>query len=328
MTRPGKLRIWIALLCAAITVFTRQPIPAQSASQSPATVKTSVSENDLVHYGDLLDVDVLGSLEYDWRGTVNPEGFLDSLALNTAPIYALCRSEEAVAADIAAGYSKTLRDPKVVVKILDRSGRAAAVLLGAVRTPQRFSIRRQARLSELLALSGGITDAASGDVTLVRPSNLNCSPADGSNDRNATLHIKLVDLLSGAPEANPIVLSGDIINVGEASPIYVIGGVNTPRPIPSRREMTVTRAISSAGGLAKEANGSDITVFRREGSGNKAISIDLKKIKDGQQEDVVLRPLDIVDVGQKGRPKPKFPPNIMSDTAAQNIYNVPVRIIE
>ncbi|MDM7924023.1 MAG: hypothetical protein QUS14_17160 [Pyrinomonadaceae bacterium] len=32
---------------------------------------------ELIHYGDLIDIDVVGSFEYDWRGTLTQEGFID-----------------------------------------------------------------------------------------------------------------------------------------------------------------------------------------------------------------------------------------------------------
>ncbi|HKX84258.1 MAG TPA: hypothetical protein VJL58_08565, partial [Pyrinomonadaceae bacterium] len=57
-------------------------------------------KSDLVHFGDLIDVDVVGSFEFDWRGTLNPEGFLDGLEHVDKPVYALCRSESDIARSI------------------------------------------------------------------------------------------------------------------------------------------------------------------------------------------------------------------------------------
>jgi protein involved in polysaccharide export with SLBB domain len=311
-----------------ITFFTLV-ISMHAQTAMPTPVRSDVPENDLIHYGDLIDVDVVGSLDGDWRGTVSPEGFLQGMIYAPEPIYALCKSEAAIANEIKAQYSKTLRDPKVVVRVLDRSGRAATLLLGAVRNQQRFKLRREVRLSELLAVSGGITDTASGEITIVRPADLNCFASDASaNGKPEFMHFTVSQVLSGDPAANPVVLSGDIITVVEASPIYVIGGVNNPRQISSREEMTVSRAISSAGGLAREAVESEITVYRREGKEGKSINIDLKKIKSKQQDDLVLKPFDIVDVGQKGRGKPKFPPSVSIDAVSRDIFKLPVRIIE
>ena len=298
-------------------------------SPTPSPVQPDTPESDLIHYGDLIDVDVVGSLDGDWRGSVNPEGFLQGLIYAREPIYALCKSEQAVASEITSQYARTLREPKVVVRLLDRSGRAVTLMLGAVRNQQRFKLRRETRLNELLALSGGITDTASGDITIGRPADLNCFPsAEKENGKLALTRLTIRQVLSGDPDANPVILSGDIITVVEASPIYIIGGVNNPRQISSREEMTLSRAISSAGGLAKEAVEGDITIYRREGKEGKSISVDLKKIRSKQQDDLVLKPFDIVDIGQKGRAKPKFPPTVSLDALSRDIYKLPVRVVE
>src|SRR5688572_1835097 len=107
---------------------------------APAAAQDDLAE--LIHFGDVIEVDVIGSYDYDWRGSINPEGFLDGLDTLENPIYALCRSELALAATIAREL-KVLRDPKVAVRILDRSSRAVAFVSGAVRSPKRFQIKRR-----------------------------------------------------------------------------------------------------------------------------------------------------------------------------------------
>jgi hypothetical protein len=47
---------------------------------------------NLVHFGDLLEVDVIGSYEYDWRGTLTPDGYLDGLDTIENQIYGLCQT--------------------------------------------------------------------------------------------------------------------------------------------------------------------------------------------------------------------------------------------
>ena len=119
----------------------------------PSYIRSAAPGNTgLIHFGDLIDVDVVGSFEFDWRGTLTPEGFLDGFDKIEAPVYALCRTEEQLASVITAEFVKTLRDPKVAVRILDRSNRAVAYLDGAVKIPQRFQIRRPVRLNELLVI--------------------------------------------------------------------------------------------------------------------------------------------------------------------------------
>ena len=295
-------------------------------------------EPELIHFGDLIDVDVVGSFEFDWRGTINPEGFLDGIEHVDAPVYALCRSESEIARTIEKEYARMLRDPRIVVRIVDRSNRAVAYLDGAVKTPQRFQIRRPVHLNELLILAGGLTDRASGDISIFRPADVTCKveKADSAetivkarqSNGAQTVNIKISDLLRGVKEANPQIVSGDIVTIVEALPIYVIGGVNVPKTISSRSKMTVSHAIDSAGGLAKEAAPGKVTIFRRENGSSTIIDADIEAIRAGKAEDVVLKPYDIVDVPQKGKPKRAFPPVIDTGRRRGPITKLPLRIVD
>ena len=291
----------------------------------------------LVHFGDLIEVDVIGSYEYDWRGSLTPEGFLDGLENLENQIYGLCQTEAALSSAIERELTKTLREPKVAVRILDRSNRAVAFLSGAVRSPKRFQIKRKVHLNELLVLSGGITDRSSGEIAIFRPANLNCTEPPKNTEGEfvkasqpggaATFNIKIADILRGDPTANPQIVSGDIVTVSEALPIYVIGGVNSPQQIPMRNELTLSRAIAMSGGLAKEGN-SGITIFRREGRETKLIQADLQKIAAKESDDPVLKPFDIVDVPQKGKPPRTRPPVIDKRSDSVALGTLPLRVID
>ncbi len=330
-----------------ISVFAQTTTPSKENLENVR--EPQKSEQELMHSGDLIDVDVIGSTEYDWRGTLNPEGFLSGINFTGNPIYALCQTEESVAAKIAASYAKILREPKVVVKILDRSNRPVSILYGAVKKNQRFQIKRPVWLNELIIVSGGFTDKVSGEIQILRPPNSNCEkeklkPIESSgavpvekdekiaqtskSDETQYINIKISDLLSGKKEANPQILSGDIITVLEAKPIYVIGGVGTPKQIPLRTQITLSRAIDSAGGLAKGADAKKVTIFRKTAE-PKIIEADLEKIKANQAEDIILQAFDIVEVTETGHEKRKFPPIInANDLGQKTAGNLPLRVVD
>lgn len=288
-----------------------------SAAQAPSPIgpTAAVGRADLIHFGDVIDVDVLGGFEFDWRGKLTPEGYLDGIDAYGEAIYGLCRSEKQVADAVVNALAKILRTPVVEVKIIDRSDRAAIRVDGAVRTPSRFRIRRNAHLSELLILAGGITDAASGGITILRPAKLACGTVAAGDEKSSppqdnathTLNITISDLLNGKADANPEVFSGDLITVTRSSPIYVIGAVNNPRPLYTPSEITLSRAIAMAGGVTKQADPRNVTIFRRSGGETSIIRADLK---DGNSKsgDVILKPFDIIDVAGKGGSKRQFPP--------------------
>jgi protein involved in polysaccharide export with SLBB domain len=324
-------------ICLILQIFLTVSQIAQESSSNPPKTKENA---DLIHFGDLVEVDVIGSSEFDWRGTLNTEGFLDGDFFVDEPIYALCQTEETVAAALAAGFGKILRNPQVVVKILDRSGRAVSYLYGAVKTPQRFQIERPVRLNELLILAGGIDEKASGEIQILRANKLNCQKQEPKNKEtenilvnqkkngSETLNISISELIKGGTNANPQILNGDVITVTEAEPIYIIGGVANPRKINARSQMTVSRAIASAGGFSKNADLKNITIFRRNKKEVIQIEVDFEKIRTNESADVVLQKFDILEVGENGREKRKFSPIVKVLETQVKPLELPLRIIE
>ena len=348
-----KIRKFYYFLCLFLCLFFGQSIlSAQTPTPSETPIDNSENkveintqdDSNLIHLGDLIEVDVVGSLEFDWRGTINPEGFLNGINFVEEPVFALCRSGEKVAADVAKGYRRILREPKVEVRILDRSNRAISILAGAVKLPQRLQIRRAVFLNELLIISGGLTDKASGEIQIYRPQNLSCKAKNeaankgkeekerfttvSQDDGSQYINIKISDLLTGKKESNPQILSGDIITVLEAQSVYVTGGVTNPKQVSFRSQITLTRAIASAGGITKEADAKKVSIFRRNGGETQIIEADLEKIKANQAEDVSLQASDIVEVMQRGREKRKYPPVVNAvDSGDKNSLKLPLRII-
>jgi polysaccharide biosynthesis/export protein len=312
------MKMYSAILRFSIHVAIAGCLTSVAFSQQPTPTATPASE-DLVHFGDLIDVDIVGGFEFDWRGKLSSDGFLDGFDSYGDPIAGLCRSEEQIAADVAKALSKILREPKVVVRVIDRSDRAVVRLEGAVRTPTRFRVRRPVRLQELIVMAGGLIDSSSGEVTILRPGKMNCATASADN-KTEIFVIKISELRT---------LSGDVVTATTADPIYVIGAVGNPRSISSREQMTVTRAIAMAGGLVKNADAAKISIFRREVAETRIIELDLAKIKSGEIVDEILRPFDILDIAAKGGEKRKFPPvSIRDDGRDKNKGELPLKIVE
>jgi protein involved in polysaccharide export with SLBB domain len=309
----------------------------------------TINPDALIHFGDLIDVDVLGSTEYDWRGTITPEGFLDGIEFTEDSIYGLCRTEQMVAADIAASYGRFLNNPNVKVTILDRSNRPVSTLFGAVRLPQRFKIRRPVYLNELIVLAGGFTDRASGEIQILRQPDASCAAklaneklsftsngeqrdriVNSSQDNSSEfINLTISDLLSGKNESNPQILYGDVVTIRKAEPVYIIGGVVNPRQIPIRDRMTVSRAIATAGGLTKQANRQKIIVFRRVAGQTKIIEVNLNDIESQNTVDLLLQAYDIVDVAEDDRNEKKYPPVLRIDEPeTEKMSELPIRIID
>ncbi|MBC7798090.1 MAG: SLBB domain-containing protein [Pyrinomonadaceae bacterium] len=290
-----------------------------------------ISDAELIQNGDEIDVDVLGSVEYDWRGKPDDNGFLSSLPYSDETFFSLCRTTDEIAAELVKSYSKILKNPVIEVRVIDRSARQPALLTGAIRQQSRLRIQREIKLNELVILLGGLTEKASGEVEILRPANLSCIAHNRIQAETQVFKIKLKDLIAGKPEANPIIKSGDIITIQQAELIYVIGGVVAPQRIFYRNQITLSRALSSVGGFSRDANISEITIYRRaKGSPSRSIiKIDYNDIKKNAAKDVNLEASDIIEVSRSGRVRSNRPPRLDdSDDSVTDINSIPVRVID
>lgn len=313
---------------AGIVAAVKNPGDNLNSPAAPNDAAPSVVAEQLIHLGDVIDIDFLGSVEYDWRGSLDSEGFLSQLPYAEHSIFGLCRTESELAAEIAENYKKVLRQPEIVVRVVDRSARQPAVLLGAVRTQMRLQIERPVRLNELVVVAGGITERASGEVSIFRPANLSCGGRQENQAQSATIKVNLAELLAGKDDANPFIRTGDVVTVEEAKPIFVTGAVAAPQTVLFRGQITLSRSLASAGGLSKNGDGAKITIYRRSGAETKIIAADFEKIRKKMAEDVALEAYDIVEVEQKGSGKSKRPPTVAGWEAAQTkTDNLPLRII-
>lgn len=287
--------------------------------------QTSTTSDPKIHPGDLVEIDELGGFDFDWRGRLNPEGYLDGFTKVADPIFGRCRTVTELAESVRAAYSKTLRDPRVIVRILDRSQRPVAIFDGAVRQPMRLQIRRKAALNELVVIAGGFTDRASGEISIVRPPHQSC---DSTSDTAEFLTVRVSDLLQGKSGSNIEVLSGDIVSVRSVEPVFVVGGVNRPGKIDWREGATISRIVAAAGGVSGRGVTGKVSIFRREQGESVVIPVDLDKVLKGSAEDVPLRPRDIVDVPLKGDPQRTAAPVIEGDEQAKHTQSLPIRVIE
>ncbi|MEQ1763612.1 MAG: SLBB domain-containing protein [Pyrinomonadaceae bacterium] len=287
---------------------------------------TQVKEPDVekIHLGDLIEVDELGGFDYDWRGRLSPEGFLDGFTKIVDPILGLCKTPNQLAESIRDTYAKTLRDPRVIVRILDRSQRPVAIFDGAIRQPMRMQIRRTVKLSEIAVISGGFTDRASGEITVLSPANQSC---DSPTSTTSVTKIRISDILSGDPAANITIRSGDLVTVESVEPVYVIGGVNRPGKVDWREGATLSRVMAAAGGVSNRGVSGNVSVFRREPSGSLVIDVDLDKVVSGSAKDIEIRPFDIIDVPIRGESKRSMPPVVETGETRVRHQPLPLRVI-
>lgn len=266
-------------------------------------------KNYLLGPGDTLDVRVFGQSDLNAVVEVDSEGNISSLPFLESPISAKCRTEKEVQKDIIKAYGKYLKNPQVSVHIVDRKSRQPATVFGAVRQASRVQMQRRIRLNELVVVSGGFTDRASGTIQIFHTEPLMC-PQPGEEALAAPIDdtktpfeiVKISDLSSGKPQANPIVRPGDYVMVTEAEPVYIMGSVVAPQGIFLRDQLTLSRALAMVGGARREAKISDVRIYRQKpgATNQETIKVDYAAIKKNQKPDFLLQAFDIVEVPEAG----------------------------
>ncbi len=120
------------------------------------------------------------------------------------------------------------------------------------------------------------------------------------NSPYRTILIDAEQLRRGEPEMNIVVHAGDVIRIvsGEIGQYYVMGQVNQPGQFRFNAEsITLKSAIASAGGLSALAWPDRCTIYRRLGSREQMVQVDLDRIFSGKDSDFMVRRGDIINVG-------------------------------
>jgi len=256
--------------------------------------------------GDVVEIKVFGQSDLNSTAQVDGDGNLSSLPF-LDPIPAKCRTERAVQKDIAAAYSRLIKDPQVSVRVVARNSRQPASVNGAVRQSGKVQMEQPMRLNELIAASGGFTDKAAGTIQILHTQALLC-PGPGEQAEALPIAgtsvplkvVKIADLAKGTE--NPFIRPGDLVLVTEAEPVYITGSVVAPGGILLRDQLTLSRALGMAGGPRKEAKQSEIKIYRQKAgtAEQEIIKVDFEAVKKNQQPDVFLQPYDVIEVSDSG----------------------------
>lgn len=151
-----------------------------------------------------------------------------------------------------------VKQPQVSILVVQVRGNQASVL-GQVNRPGRYPIEvADMRLSDILAVAGGINGNGADSLTLV-------GTRDGKPMR------KVIDLpgifRSDSRENDVIVQNGDVIYVERAPMVYIYGEVQRPGALRLERDMTVMQALATGGGLNLRGTEKGLRVHRRGADG-------------------------------------------------------------
>lgn len=259
-----------------------------AAEASPLTTIKADLTSRLVP-GDLIKIEVFDNADLTVSTRVPGSGTVTFPLIGELPPLAGITAE-ALSRDIARrledGY---LRKAQVTVAVLEY-GKRQAYVLGSVRKPGAVDIAPGRSLSALQAISdsAGFTEDASTQATqLLREV--------GPEQPRIVTSLGFTGDGHDA-ERDVILIAGDVVVVPRADRVYVIGTVAHPGsiPIPNNEPVTVSKAISLAGGFDRFAKQAQVQLLR---NGTAAVTIDVSQILSGESSnDPLLKPGDTVFV--------------------------------
>lgn len=238
---------------------------------------------------DLLDVRVFDLEELNQTVRVSDDGSITLPLLGRLAVAGLTKGElEGLIARLLE--ERYVRDPQVTIFVKEYESRKVAVS-GAVRNPNTYEMLGDKTLLEMISLAGGLEGDLGREIIIFR------AAADGVTDRVA---IDLEGLIYRAdPSLNLVVRPGDIIYVPEVERVrlFVSGAVSKPGlyEVPRDEPVTVLKAVTLAGGATDRASEKKVQILRTGTNGERVtLQVNLKKIKRGKADDVVLQKDDVV----------------------------------
>lgn len=166
-------------------------------------------------------------------------------------------------------HSGSVQNAQVDIQVSTFGSQKVSVF-GYVGKPGAYVLDRSTRLSELVALAGGILPDGSYNVILLRHG------AGGATTRSVVnLHEIIANGQSGA---DPDVQGGDIVTIERAPRVYVYGAVNRPGAYNLEKGMSSLQILSLAGGISQTGSDGRLEVVRHvEGAKAKSMKVNLQE---------------------------------------------------
>lgn len=227
--------------------------------------------------GDAIRINVFQNPDLALETRVPESGSINYPLVGAVPVGGLTVSEaeaKIAAALRAGGY---VEKPQVNIVLQQVRGSQVSVL-GQVNHPGRFPLETfNVRVSEVVALAGGIADGGSPNVVLV-------GTREGKPFRK---EIDMDNLFRDSGRGDDVVVAaGDTIYVNRAPVYYIYGEVQKPGAYRIERGMTVQQALAQGGGLTPRGTERKLRLERRDGEG-RVLSTNPKPVDLVQANDVL-----------------------------------------
>ncbi|MDD5697230.1 MAG: polysaccharide biosynthesis/export family protein [Victivallaceae bacterium] len=271
--------------------------------KSPEEIKRELTELQQVQRppyrisgGDVFDFSVYDNPELLHTGlTVTPDGYISIALIGPVKIGGMTIQDATKLIENKLG--KYIRNPKISLAP-KRIQSATFTILGKVKTPNRYVISNDARITDAIAMAGGLAMGVFGGDS-VEIANLKDAYIVRSGK---ILPVNFSKALYEGDALNNIpLLNGDYIYIPSNlnTSVYVLGEVNNPASIGYKKDLTLLKALAYARGMTIE-HSEMVMVIRGSLVNPKVYKVNIDNILEGNGFDFALEPNDIVYVPKGG----------------------------
>jgi polysaccharide biosynthesis/export protein len=234
--------------------------------------------------GDEVEVTVYGAPDLSEHTRVSADGNISMPLIDYVRIAGLSSSEAEAVIEAKLRRNNILNDPQVSVYVKEYTSSGISVA-GEVAKPGFYSAIGPHRLFDVLQAAGGLSDKASGSVTISHRS-------DEENPITVELSKDPAKMVRGNIELLP----GDTVFAAKAAMVYVLGEVNKPGAyiLNSTGVVTVLQVVAAAGGPTHSAAVGGTRMLRRTPSGLQERPVPLKALLHGKGVDIPVSAEDIL----------------------------------
>ncbi len=241
-------------------------------------VPATAQPRETIGAADMLRVTVFQSPDLTTEARVSQRGTIVFPLIGEVAVSGLTPAQAGTRIAQQLKRGGFLVNPQVSVGLLQPYGRQVAVL-GQVARPGKYALEdARPRLTDALALAGGITPTGDDTVTVFTKGNA------AKREINVAAMVRAGDL-----SANIELQNGDTIYVERAPQFYIHGQVNRPGSYRLEPSLNVMQALSVGGGMTLRGTHRGLTIHRRTPEGQ-VVTVAARLTDPVRADDVIFVP--------------------------------------
>ncbi len=259
----GLLRVWVWVALSLVTTG----------------VSAQADKGDYVlGAGDVIKISVFQNPELTVEARVSENGVISYPLIGSVKLSGFTNTEAEALIQKRLRDGNFIQNPSVTLNVMQFRSQQVSVL-GNVNRPGRYPLETTGmRLSEVLALAGGISVNGADSVIIT-------TNRSGKPEKHEVDLAKM--FLEGQMGQDMVMAAGDAVYVHRAPQYYIYGQVNRPGNYTIERGMTLAQAIAKGGGITLRGTDKNVRLQRR--NGDALVNLEAKL-------DELIKPDDLVFV--------------------------------